>query len=951
MADLTNAKIANTYKDLLQVNAETSNAGLDGTVRTIQDGGGTASPIAMSTAQLNVTGQFALGGTVLTATADQLNDLAVGKLDTLTAGDDTVKLTIAGVSVSTATVSATVVVNPVLSLTEVDAATGSFNTKVSATNFVAGTGSFTTKVSGVAAEFSGNVSAANVYASTNIFVAGESIPSAITSVNAVIAAVSALTSVNKAAITSINAGPASTFDALTVKTTITVGPDTGGNKGINILSSDGLAVLEMGGATGAFIDLKVPSSDDFDLRLGSSGTGGYIRPSEGASLSILGSSETLATFTDDGSVALYHNNVKKLETAADGVDIDDINLGGKVLTITGDTGDTFTITAGAAGETTLATTDAAGTDGKMILDADGIIVIDSGSGTGGGDVHFKAGGTHYATINKSGNNAYFVNQISDGNINLRGNDGGSFINALTLDMSAAGLATFNDGATFNGDVTLTGAANNVVWDKSDNALEFADNAKAIFGTGGDLEIWHDGSNSNIKSGGAGSLIISSNFSETGIVVVPNGKVSLYYDNAEKLQTTATGATVTGGIVAGSATVDDISLDGKVLTITGDTGDTFSITTGAAGFTTIATTDAAGADGHLLLDIDGAIILDAGDSLGQTQFKKAGTEYLRIFNSGSPATIHSIVSDADLVLSGNDGGSTVTALTLDMSEAGTATFNNDVIVNNTIKLPATTGPLIMTTGDLSTTDITLLRTGFNTDSAEFGFDIKYMGSRAGNANSYSLFMHNQNGTHVEAMTVLQDGKVGIGNTSPTSTLHVTGDATVDDINLNGKVLTITGDTDDTFKITTGGSGATTLSTIDTASNNGRMTLDADGYIELDSGGDYGEIYFDKQGTNYGQVFTGDGSDFRIRSNVDNGDMKFAGKDGGTFITALTLDMSEAGKAIFNKGATFADDVTVEDINLSGKVLTITGDTGDTFTITTGAAGATTLATTDAAGQCW
>jgi hypothetical protein len=185
MADLTNAKIANTYKDLLQVNAATSNAGLDGTVRTIQDGGGTASPIAMSTAQLNVTGQFALGGSVLTATADQLNSLAAGGFTALTGGNDTVLLRMDGVSVSTATTSATVIVNPTLSLTEVDAATGSFNTQVSATNFVAGTGSFTTKVSGVAAEFSGDVSAANVYASTNIFVGGVAIPSAaaITSIN------------------------------------------------------------------------------------------------------------------------------------------------------------------------------------------------------------------------------------------------------------------------------------------------------------------------------------------------------------------------------------------------------------------------------------------------------------------------------------------------------------------------------------------------------------------------------------------------------------------------------------------------------------------------------------------------------------------------------------------------------------------------------------------------
>ena len=59
MANLTNAKIANTFKDLLQVNAATSNSGIDGTVRQVQDGGGTAGPFAISTAQLNVTGQFA----------------------------------------------------------------------------------------------------------------------------------------------------------------------------------------------------------------------------------------------------------------------------------------------------------------------------------------------------------------------------------------------------------------------------------------------------------------------------------------------------------------------------------------------------------------------------------------------------------------------------------------------------------------------------------------------------------------------------------------------------------------------------------------------------------------------------------------------------------------------------------------------------------------------------
>lgn len=59
--------------------------------------------------------------------------------------------------------------------------------------------SFTGKVSGTAAEFSGNVSAANLFASTNVFIGGAAVPSA-----SALAAVSALTSVNAAAITSVN---------------------------------------------------------------------------------------------------------------------------------------------------------------------------------------------------------------------------------------------------------------------------------------------------------------------------------------------------------------------------------------------------------------------------------------------------------------------------------------------------------------------------------------------------------------------------------------------------------------------------------------------------------------------------------------------------------------------------------------------------------------------------
>jgi hypothetical protein len=51
--------------------------------------------------------------------------------------------------------------------------------------------------------------------------------------------------------------------------------------------------------------------------------------------------------------------------------------------------------------------------------------------------------------------------------------------------------------------------------------------------------------------------------------------------------------------------------------------------------------------------------------------------LSISNNSSNVEIKTEVSDKDMSFKGNDGGSVITALTLDMSGAGAATFNNDV----------------------------------------------------------------------------------------------------------------------------------------------------------------------------------------------------------------------------------------------------------------------------------
>ena len=75
------------------------------------------------------------------------------------------------------------------------------------------------------------------------------------------------------------------------------------------------------------------------------------------------------------------------------------------------------------------------------------------------------------------------------------------------------------------------------------------------------------------------------------------------------------------------------------------------------------------------------------------------------NDASTKTVlRTLVSDADLVFEGNDGGSGFTALTLDMSEAGNATFNGTVTANAGLKADNIT--IDGTEIDLSSGDLTV-----------------------------------------------------------------------------------------------------------------------------------------------------------------------------------------------------------------------------------------------------
>ena len=106
-----------------------------------------------------------------------------------------------------------------------------------------------------------------------------------------------------------------------------------------------------------------------------------------------------------------------------------------------------------------------------------------------------------------------------------------------------------------------------------NTVGFADGGKATFGTGSDLQIYHNGSQSFISDVGTGNLRIQgSNLSlqngagtKNYFIAQDGGAVTLYHNNGPKLATTSTGISVLDDItVAGLVDGRDIALDGAKL---------------------------------------------------------------------------------------------------------------------------------------------------------------------------------------------------------------------------------------------------------------------------------------------------------------------------------------------------------------------------------------------------
>ena len=222
-----------------------------------------------------------------------------------------------------------------------------------------------------------------------------------------------------------------------------------------------------------------------------------------------------------------------------------------------------------------------------------------------------------------------------GNVNIVGvltattlhGDGSNLTNTgSTLSEPSSGTQRLVTTSLTTGTMTSSGTGSELTFDYSNNHLKFTDNTKAVFGTGtGDLEIYHTGSGSVINDIGVGHLHLRVSGSNR-INITPTA-AELCHNGTKKLETTSTGATVTGTLVADQVFV----------------GDNETIRVGNS------------SDILLLHDADGSVHGTSGSSYIKCQ--GVHDNILNIFTASSTGKIHLKSNNlAETMLSANGNGS-------------------------------------------------------------------------------------------------------------------------------------------------------------------------------------------------------------------------------------------------------------------------------------------------------
>ena len=237
-----------------------------------------------------------------------------------------------------------------------------------------------------------------------------------------------------------------------------------------------------------------------------------------------------------------------------------------------------------------------------------------------------------------------------------------------MSLSSAGLLTIADDLVIKDGGTI-GVASDA------DSITIAANGVVTFSQS---PVFPDGSLAVVDLDIDGATDIGAGLADADLLLVDDGaggtnrktamsRVKTYI--ADVTLTTAAQTNITSLGTLTALTVDDVAVDGKVITMTGSTDDTAVLTVATNGALTLETTDTAAAAANIQITADGTfevdattitldsagdIVLDAGGN--DFNFKASGTEILRITNSSSDVVVKPTVDAKDIIFQQYDGTS-------------------------------------------------------------------------------------------------------------------------------------------------------------------------------------------------------------------------------------------------------------------------------------------------------
>jgi hypothetical protein len=351
-------------------------------------------------------------------------------------------------------------------------------------------------------------------------------------------------------------------------------------------------------------------------------------------------------------------------------------------------------------------------------------------------------------------------------------------------------------------------------------------------------------------------------------------------------------------------------------------------------------------------ITGARNLCIGENAGDNITSGSGNVII-----GSAVDPSSATGNRQLIISGNDGSTTTTWISGDSN--GIVTFADDILIKDDGTIGSASAATAMTiessgqvnfVGDINVADDIFM----SSDSAQFTFGanseirlqhvhnvgLQILHTATGDDSTVNLtlatdeadiaandvigqlnFQAPSEGTGTDSRLVaasiaaISEGDFAADNNATKLSFRTAvSETAAEKMSLSSDgTLTVSHDVilaNDSFvqfgdageKISGDGTNLTIASSGNTTIESDNIIIDAASALNLDAGG--ASINLKSNGTKFA-VFTNDSSHFAISADISDKDIRFKGSDGGSVITALTLDMSDAGTAIFNHDLVIAD----------------------------------------------